>query len=97
MFYTYIIQSLQNNSYYIGSCQDIDERVRLHNHRRVKSTKPYTPWRLVYLEEYKALGGARQRETQLKSWKKRSAIERLIKHSKFNVNRESSTSSVGLS
>lgn len=36
------------------------------------------PWELVYKEEFDNLKGARKREQQIKSWKKRIAIEKLI-------------------
>jgi putative endonuclease len=80
MFYFYILRSIKNGRYYIGSCKDIKERLRRHNSGLVKSTKYYSPWELVYNEEYQTLSGARQRECQVKGWKKRSAIKRLIKH-----------------
>ena len=83
MFYTYILKSLINGSYYIGSCQDIDVRFNLHNKGLVKSTKRYVPWKLIYKEEYETLSEASKRERQIKSWKKRSAIERLIKDFKI--------------
>jgi predicted GIY-YIG superfamily endonuclease len=39
------------------------------------------PWNLVHLEEYESLSEAVNRERQIKSWKKRRAIENLIKRS----------------
>ncbi|MEI7424529.1 MAG: GIY-YIG nuclease family protein [Candidatus Staskawiczbacteria bacterium] len=83
MFYTYILKSLNNNSYYVGSCEDISVRFNLHNKGLVKSTKRYIPWKLMYKEEYKTLSEARKRESQIKSWKKRVAIERLFKDFKI--------------
>lgn len=83
MFYLYILKSLSNDSYYIGSCKNISNRFNLHNKGLVKSTKRYSPWALVYSEEYKTLSKARKREAQVKSWKKRSAIEKLIKDFKI--------------
>ena len=82
MYYTYILKSQKNNSYYIGSCQDTKERIIEHNAGRVKSTRRYLPWKLVYFEKYDTLKEARQRERQIKSWKKRSAIEKLIDKNK---------------
>ena len=79
MFYTYILKSLNNGAYYVGSCEDVDARFNLHNTEQVKSTKRYVPWKLMYREEYKTLSEARKRETQIKSWHKRAAIEKLIK------------------
>ncbi len=79
MFYTYILKSLNNNSYYVGSCENVKIRFNLHNKGQVKSTKRYVPWKLIYKEEYKTLSEAMKREIQIKSWKKRAAIEKLIK------------------
>lgn len=81
MYYLYILKSQKNGAYYIGSCKDLEQRLKLHNTGLVKSTKRYIPWQIVYFERYIALKDAKQREQQIKSWKKRSAIERLI--SKF--------------
>jgi putative endonuclease len=78
MFCTYIIKSEKNNSYYIGSCEDIENRFNKHNNGLVKSTKRYTPWVLVYKEEFSTLSEARKREYQIKSWKSRKAIERIL-------------------
>ena len=82
MFYIYIIKSDKDGSYYIGSCKDIKKRLAQHNCGLVKSTKKGVPWSLAYQEIYQELKDARRRELQIKSWKKRGAIERLIKHSK---------------
>lgn len=83
MFYTYIIKSFINDSYYIGSCENIEARFNLHNAGQVESTKRYVPWGLVWKEKYKTLSRARKREMQIKSWKKRGAIEKLIKDFKI--------------
>jgi len=82
MFYCYILKSSLNNSYYIGSCEKIAKRIKLHNGKLVPSTKRYTPWTLVYKEKFDTLSQARKRELQIKSWKSRVATERLIKHFK---------------
>lgn len=57
----------------------MNERFHLHNTGQVESTKRYVPWKLMYKEEYKTLSEARKRETQIKSWHKRTAIEKLFK------------------
>ena len=77
-FYVYILKSDVSSFYYVGSTQNISARLKLHNDGLVKSTKRYAPWKMVYNEEYPSLRDARKRELQIKSWKKRSAIERLI-------------------
>ena len=78
MFYLYILKSQNFGTYYIGSTSNIDERLKMHNNGFVKSTKGRKPWLLIYKEEFETLSEARKRELQLKSWKKRRAIESLI-------------------
>ncbi|MDP3792777.1 MAG: GIY-YIG nuclease family protein [bacterium] len=79
MFYCYILKSDINGAYYIGSCEDIANRLSQHNQRLVPATKRYIPWNLVYRQGFDILKNARRREFQIKSWKKRSAIEKLVK------------------
>ncbi len=76
MHFTYIIKS-KSNRYYIGYTNDINERLRLHNLKRVASTKHDIPWKLFYKEEFNNERDAIMRERQLKSWKSRKALERL--------------------
>ena len=82
MFHAYILKS-KNGNYYVGSCENTNVRLNQHNKGLVKSTKRYMPWELIYIEEYSDLKNARKRERQIKSWKKRAAIEKLIKHCKI--------------
>ena len=78
MYYTYILTSLKNNSYYVGSTSDLKQRLTYHNTGKSKYTKLKMPWNLIYFEEFLTLSLARKRETQIKSWKSRKSIERLI-------------------
>ena len=78
MFYVYILKSLIFGRYYIGSCDNIEKRLFLHNGGKVKSTKAFTPWKLMKQEEFMTRKEAIIRERRLKSWKSRTAIERLI-------------------
>lgn len=78
MFYTYILKSITAGKYYIGSCADLEKRLTQHNSGYVKSTKSCLPWKVVYTEKYSTLSEARKRESHIKSWKKRAAIENLI-------------------
>ncbi|MEK7637244.1 MAG: GIY-YIG nuclease family protein [Patescibacteria group bacterium] len=80
MFFLYILQSKTDGSYYIGSCENITTRLLLHNQGKVRSTKRGSPWMLVYQESFTTRSEAYAREQQIKSWKKRAAIEKLIKH-----------------
>ena len=50
MYFVYIIKSLVVIRYYIGSTENLDRRLSAHNLGKVKSTKAYKPWELVYTE-----------------------------------------------
>ena len=85
MFYIYILSSIKNGRYYVGSCEDVDKRLKRHNTGLVRSTKFYLPWEVIYTEEYKTLPEARSREYQIKGWKKRSEIEKLLNFKKSRI------------
>lgn len=78
MAFTYILKSLKDNSFYVGSTRDLDGRIKKHNKGQVKSTRNRRPFQLVYFEEMDTYSAAYNREKQIKSWKKRSLIEKLI-------------------
>ncbi len=78
MPYTYILSSIKDNSYYVGSTNDLRSRLEYHNNGRSRYTNLKKPWNLIYFEEFSNLSLARKREKQIKSWKSRKAIERLI-------------------
>lgn len=66
-YYVYILRSLKNNDIYIGSTSNINNRFRLHNLGRVKSTKGYLPWELIESQKFNSRSEAVQRERFLKS------------------------------
>ncbi|MBI1754877.1 GIY-YIG nuclease family protein [Candidatus Azambacteria bacterium] len=79
MFFVYIIKSFEGGRYYVGSCDNVEKRVEQHNKGRVRSTKAFVPWELLYTEKFKSRSESRNRERQLKSWKSREALERLMR------------------
>ena len=79
MSYFYILKSLKTNRYYIGSTKDIEKRLKKHNSGSVHSTKAYRPWKSVFKEKYLTISEAKRREYQVKLWKSRYNIEKLIK------------------
>lgn len=68
-FYLYILRSLDNKHWYIGSTQNLDDRIKRHNAGRNKSTKPFKPWIIVHKEIYTTKTDAIKREYFLKSTK----------------------------
>jgi putative endonuclease len=78
MFYTYIIFSAAINKYYVGSCQDVQQRLQDHLNSRSKYTKAAKDWKLKYFETFQTRSEATQRELQIKKMKSRKYIENLI-------------------
>ena len=78
MFYTYIIYSKTLSKYYVGSCQNIQNRLDDHLNSRSKFTKSAKDWELKYSEEFSSRSEANQREIQIKKMKSRVYIEKLI-------------------
>jgi putative endonuclease len=51
MFYVYAIISLKDGRIYVGLTSDIYKRIKQHNTGSTVSTKPFSPWKLIYSEE----------------------------------------------
>jgi putative endonuclease len=78
-FYVYILCSLSNGSYYVGSCDNVNKRLEQHNAGRNLSTKRGIPWELKKVESFEKRKDAYQREQYIKRMKSRSFIEKVIK------------------
>ena len=77
-YYVYIIQSLSDRTYYVGSTQNVEDRIERHNQGRSQYTKTKRPWQLVYTEEYLNKSDAIKRENQIKRRKSKNYIDSLI-------------------
>jgi putative endonuclease len=67
MYYVYILFSSKSKDFYFGSTPDLKNRVVAHNEGKVKSTKPYIPWELVFYAGLKNRQVALDFERYLKS------------------------------
>jgi putative endonuclease len=67
MFYIYAIESQFDKRIYVGLTEDVEKRVDQHNKGKTKSTKPYRPWTVKYIETALTRLDARKREKYLKS------------------------------
>ncbi len=81
-YFVYILKSLQDGTYYVGSAQDLQERLERHNQGRTKYTKVKRPWELVYSEEFPDRSSAMKRENEIKRRKRRTFIEALVRTSR---------------
>lgn len=69
--YVYIMASKRNGTLYLGSTEALARRVWEHRNDVLDGfTKKYGCHRLVWYEPYGDLALARQREFQMKSWKR---------------------------
>ncbi len=84
MFYVYVIKSKNHNWYYVGSTQNVENRLLQHNARKVRSTKFRSPYELIYTEEYQTVVMARKREKEIKQ--NRSLKEAIIKNTASSSN-----------
>ncbi|MEK7616070.1 MAG: GIY-YIG nuclease family protein [Patescibacteria group bacterium] len=78
MWYTYVLQSLKDEKFYIGSTEDLEARINKHNTGQNISTKHRIPFVLVYREIYDTKEEAVRREFKIKSYKGGVAFKRLI-------------------
>ena len=79
MFYTYILYSKVFDRIYVGQSDDLPGRLARHKKGRVKSTKAFRPWELIYSEKFQSRSEAMRREKELKIHKGRDWIrEKLL-------------------
>ena len=67
MFFAYILKSDKTGSNYYGHCENLDDRIQIHNAGKVRSTKSKRPWKLLYCEEFQTRSEAYRREMYFKS------------------------------
>lgn len=81
MALVYILKSGKLDRKYVGSTRsdEIIFRLSYHNAGRVRSTKAYKPWVVVYTEKYVSYTEARKRELFLKSGVGRAKLNEIIK------------------
>jgi putative endonuclease len=81
-YHVYFLQSLKDNSYYIGVTNNVQERFKDHNNGFSKSTASKRPWILKRVEKYPDIRSAYQRERFLKAKKSKKIIEKIINSGK---------------
>ena len=77
-FYTYILYSAKLDKYYIGSTSNLEERLRKHNSNHKGFTGNTGDWEMKWFEEHVTREDALKRERQIKGWKSRKIIEKMI-------------------
>jgi putative endonuclease len=78
-YFVYILQSLKDHKYYIGSTSNVEARLEFHNSGKQRSTRHRTPFILVYKEICFSKEEALKREKQIKSYKGGNAFLTLLR------------------
>lgn len=76
--YIYILR-FDDNSYYLGSTNDLDRRLSEHKNKQSPYTKLKGSFNLVFSQKFNSIIEARKIEQKLKSFKSKKIIERIIK------------------
>lgn len=78
-WHVYILRSLKDGKYYIGSTSNIKQRLERHNAGRNQSTRHRRPFEFICSEAYNTKHEAVAREYKIKSWKGGIALKTYIK------------------
>ncbi len=78
MYTVYILYSQKRDKYYIGYTNNISDRLKRHNSGQTSTTRGVSDWVIVYQEEYEIKTEAIKREREIKNWKSRKMIEKII-------------------
>ncbi|WP_442795502.1 GIY-YIG nuclease family protein [Pelobium manganitolerans] len=85
MFKVYILYSQTLGKYYIGSTCDIVQRLKKHNNKHLGFTGGANDWVVKYTESYEIKADALKREKEIKGWKSKMRIAKLIAGSEHPV------------
>ena len=78
MFYIYVLKSQKDNGFYIGQTNNLENRLKRHNAKQVRSTKSRAPLEIIYSEKFMTRAEAMQREKYLKSLKGGEAFKTIV-------------------
>ena len=79
MYYTYVLQSLEDNQFYAGFTENLKLRFEHHSRGRVESTRQRRPLKLIYYEACLDVADARRREKYFKTYYGKMFIKRRLK------------------
>jgi putative endonuclease len=76
MFFCYVLLSQKTGHRYVGSCENLDERIRRHNAGDSKATKHGVPWVLLHSETFGTRSAAVLRERYYKTGRGRDELHK---------------------
>jgi putative endonuclease len=78
MFYCYVLRSQKTGRRYVGSCENLTERIRRHNAGDSKATKLGAPWVLLQSESFASRPEAARRERYYKTGRGRDELDKVL-------------------
>ena len=66
-YFVYALKSIHRNYIYVGLTNNVEQRFNQHNNGYEKTTRPYSPFSILYTEEFSTRKAAREKEKYLKS------------------------------
>jgi putative endonuclease len=79
VFLVYIIKAVSRNWFYVGLTANIEERLEDHNNNKNKSTKGFSPFKLIFVQVFKDRKTARDFEKFLKVRNNKEILLDLVK------------------
>jgi putative endonuclease len=78
MYYFYLLKNQKNNKLYRGSTSNLEKRLKEHNFGKVKSTRNFRPWDLIYYEAYQTKTLAQKTENFYKKSQGRRQLKKKL-------------------
>ena len=76
MFFAYVLRSGKTGRLYVGSCENLNDRLRRHNAGESKATKHGIPWTCLRAEKFATRAEAMARERYYKTGRGRDELLR---------------------
>jgi len=78
MYYVYVLESVEDKSWYIGYTSNLKTRVKEHNSGKSRYTNQHKPYKLVYYMGFVLKSDAKRVEIYLKSGNGRRVLRNFI-------------------
>src|SRR3981081_177963 len=77
MFCVYVLRSEKTGRRYVGSCEDLAERLRRHNNAASQATRHGVPWLLLHGEKFSSRCAAASKERYYNTGRGRDELDGL--------------------
>jgi putative endonuclease len=67
MFFAYVLRSEKTKKYYVGSTENLENRLAEHNSGETRSIRSGIPWQIVHTEQFETRSEAISKEKQIKA------------------------------